>query len=272
MLKFTNFAYWVIIITFITSSLTAQEKDFKFTAKNRIVNNSNNNEATSLPSYINESFEKEFPPAGWTKYDLYDGSGWNQQAVGTTPIPGWIGGYITPTPDGRGGNKMAFCNYDTGGIVKNDQWLITPQITNILPNSFLFFWLRKFSVSYADTIKINISTTDNQPTSFTNLLTLNFAYADSGWKKYVIDLNPYNDRNIYIAFQEVVSDNFNDGDAIFLDLVQITDDYTSVELEEADFPDSYSLKQNYPNPFNPSTNINFNLPYSGFVHLWFTIF
>jgi len=32
-------------------------------------------------------------------------------------------------------------------------------------------------------------------------------------------------------------------------------------------PKEFSLKQNYPNPFNPSTNINYELPITGFVSL-----
>jgi uncharacterized delta-60 repeat protein len=32
-------------------------------------------------------------------------------------------------------------------------------------------------------------------------------------------------------------------------------------------PNSYVLSQNYPNPFNPTTNIKFQLPYSGYVRL-----
>jgi hypothetical protein len=34
-----------------------------------------------------------------------------------------------------------------------------------------------------------------------------------------------------------------------------------------DIPNQFSLFQNYPNPFNPSTNINYQLPISGFVKL-----
>lgn len=43
-------------------------------------------------------------------------------------------------------------------------------------------------------------------------------------------------------------------------------DDTSDETD-MDIPSNFSLQQNYPNPFNPSTNISYNLPKNGHVHL-----
>ncbi|HPN37313.1 MAG TPA: choice-of-anchor J domain-containing protein [Melioribacteraceae bacterium] len=257
----TNKVNYLIIFIVCTLNLAAQVRDIKSTSTKQSVAKINDFEKMSLQSYLYESFEGEFPPAGWINLDLEGGTGWAQQTTGTYPVPGWTIGTIIPTPDSMGGNKMAFCTYNTGdGAFKNDQWLITPQITNILPNSVLIFWLRKLSNFYIDTLKINISTTDNQPTSFTNLRTLGFAASDSGWNKYVIDLNPYKDSNLYLAFQEVLSDNVNYGDAFFLDLVQITDEYTSVENDPNNLPNYCTLNQNFPNPFNPTTNISFSIP------------
>ncbi len=39
-----------------------------------------------------------------------------------------------------------------------------------------------------------------------------------------------------------------------------------IEIEVGNI-NNFNVSQNYPNPFNPNTNINFNLPYSGFVTL-----
>ncbi|HEX2787585.1 MAG TPA: T9SS type A sorting domain-containing protein [Ignavibacteria bacterium] len=42
---------------------------------------------------------------------------------------------------------------------------------------------------------------------------------------------------------------------------------TSTGNNTENLPDKFLLKQNYPNPFNPVTNIEFNIPNSGFVNL-----
>jgi hypothetical protein len=42
---------------------------------------------------------------------------------------------------------------------------------------------------------------------------------------------------------------------------------TSIDRDELDAPNGFSLSQNYPNPFNPSTMINYNLVESGMTRL-----
>jgi hypothetical protein len=42
---------------------------------------------------------------------------------------------------------------------------------------------------------------------------------------------------------------------------------TSVTQSSNEMPSNFTLEQNYPNPFNPNTNIQFELPQSGFVTL-----
>jgi len=42
---------------------------------------------------------------------------------------------------------------------------------------------------------------------------------------------------------------------------------TGIDLAEDVVPKQFGLFQNYPNPFNPTTNIEFDLPKSGFVSL-----
>jgi hypothetical protein len=45
---------------------------------------------------------------------------------------------------------------------------------------------------------------------------------------------------------------------------------TSVEVEESELPETYTLAQNYPNPFNPSTTIRYSVPFESQVKV--TIF
>ena len=39
------------------------------------------------------------------------------------------------------------------------------------------------------------------------------------------------------------------------------------DILKSHIPSEYDLKQNYPNPFNPETQINYNIPEDGYVHL-----
>ncbi|MCX6270315.1 MAG: choice-of-anchor J domain-containing protein [Bacteroidetes bacterium] len=171
---------------------------------------------------INESFEEDFPPGGWTQISPIGGTGWNQQLVGTTPIPNWGGGVVTPTPDGQGGTKMAFVTYTDGGANANDQWLVTPYV-HLSSGYKLMFWTRKFG-NFADTLLVKISVSDPSIPSFTNtLISLGWtsSTADTGWVYHTYNLDSFAGQNLYFAFQEKVSDNTDFGAAIFLDLVKV---------------------------------------------------
>jgi len=215
----------------------------------------------SGPSYpfptrdLDESFEDvTFPPTGWVQYSPDGGTGWERQTVGTTPIPGWQGGVVTPTPDGLGGSAMAFCTWTTGGASANDQWLVSTQ-TSVNSGDSLSFWMRKFSDLYSDYVEVLVSTTDNAVASFTNnLLTINYAIADTGWVKYTESLDAYAGQDIYIAWRETVDDNWNDGAAIFLDLVKLIAGPVSVDNQNE--IEQMSIA---PNPFNNSTTFSFSL-------------
>lgn len=217
-------------------------------------------------SSISESFEGTvFPPAGWLKLNPDGGSGWIRVTVGTNPIPGWNGGSIT-TPPG-GGSATAFCTWNTGGMNSNDQWLITPQITNIQSGDSLTFYLLKpgyTSQTFADTFMVMISTTTPTQAAFTAIDTIGIAGGspDTLWRKHSYRISDYVTPgvNVYIAFREKVQDNQNSGAAFQLDLVKVfSAAITSITNLNTGLPDNYSLRQNYPNPFNPTTKIQFNV-------------
>ena len=175
---------------------------------------------------LNESFEgATFPPSGWMKINPDGGTGWNRQAAGTTPIPGWTGGIITAPP--LGGTKVAFSTWTTGGAFSNDQWLVTPQIVNSKTDDSLSFWVRFWpSNVYADTVYVKISTTSPTISGFTtDVATIPFPRnsPDTNWTKYTYhigNLMPVAS-SYYIAFIEKVDDNFNDGASVSLDLVSV---------------------------------------------------
>jgi|GEM_PF-2001472 hypothetical protein len=215
MKKFTQIVF--LLVMAVSVAFAQQTKDFNAKVTKQV--NTPVAERVLVTS-INESFEGTFPPSGWALYSPDGGTGWYQETVGTSPIPGWTGGVVTPTPNGTGGTKMAFCTWTTGGTASNDQWLVTPQIS-VSSNYNLFFYVRKFG-AYMDLMDIKVSTTNNQIASFTTTLgTLNWSAADSGWATHVYNLSAYAGQNIYIAFNEHVDDNQADGAAVFVDLVQV---------------------------------------------------
>jgi hypothetical protein len=228
-------------------------------------------------SLLEESFEDTlFPPQDWSKLNPDGGSGWERQAVGTSPVPGWTGGEITGPPNG--GGFVAFNTWTTGGSSSNDQWLVTPQITNVQTGDSLHFWMRYWPNNFADNVDILISTTGNTNTVDFNVTVDQLIFGVSGdtstsWKQYSYSITDFVNpgSNIYIAFREHVADNFNDGASISLDRVTynrtistgIGDDISTIAQE-------YSLRQNYPNPFNPTTTITYSLKENVKVNL--TIF
>ena len=191
---------------------------------------------TGTVSTISESFEATtFPPAGWIKLNPGGGPGWNRQTAGTTPVPGFNGGYIT-VPTG-GGTAVAFGNYITGNSSGgstglSDQWLVTPQITNVQANDSLSFWIRKFG-NYIDNINVKISTTTPTVAGMTiSVASIPFAAADSGWVQYKYKIGGLvpNGSNIYIGIEEYVANVAIDGASFSLDLFNYTQAAAPVTL------------------------------------------
>ncbi|MBI4646838.1 MAG: choice-of-anchor J domain-containing protein [Bacteroidia bacterium] len=213
---------WFILISIIVFSQNLRNYNY-FSAPvkpGKISHSPSVFQAKSLESYtLEESFEGTFPPTGWTKANPDGGPGWNQQTVGTTPIPGWQGGTID-APAG-GGSKIAFCTWNTGGSSSNDQWLITSQVL-INSGDELKFWVRKFG-PYVDNLDVKLSTTNAQTASFTvTIANLTWTTTEGdAWTEYTYSLNTYIGQNVYIAFREHVADNYNDGAAILFDMVRI---------------------------------------------------
>ncbi|MDO9577987.1 MAG: choice-of-anchor J domain-containing protein [Candidatus Cloacimonadales bacterium] len=175
------------------------------------------------PTEFYEDFEGTFPPAGWLKLNPDGGTGWEPLETGTTPLPGWTGGTATACPDG--GDWQAYCTWSTGGAVSNDQWLITPQIT-VQDGDMLDFWMIYYMNSYADYIEILISTTvQNAVGAFTTVVDeISFPTGSSiDWTQYTYNLTDFVPAGtpVYIAFREMVADNYNDGSAISIDNVMV---------------------------------------------------
>lgn len=212
---------------------------------------------------LEEDFEGTFPPANWMKLNPDGGTGWNKQMIGTTPIPGWTSGVITGPPNG--GTAVAFCTWTTGGASANDQWIVSPQITNVQAMDSVHFWMRYWPNNYADAVDVLISTTgNNDPANFTTTVDL-LAFptgSDTSWIKYSYRIDNFvsTGSDIYIALREHVADNFNDGASISVDnFIYTRETGSSIGDDISLRPDGFALQQNYPNPFNPTTTIAYQL-------------
>lgn len=220
-----------------------------------------------------ESFENQnFPPAGWKKFNPIGGDGWNRQTVGTAPLPGWNGGVIT-APNG-GQSAIAYCTWNTSGQTSTDQWLVTPQINNVQTTDSLIFWVKYpgFSANYQDFLHIMISTTTPDINSFYLAHTLHWhaGTSDTTWKRRAFKLTDFPGvtagSTVFVGFREKVSNCYNEGGSILLDLTQI-EVLTNIQQTSSHTPDNFKLSQNYPNPFNPTTNVDFSIKEKGFVSL-----
>jgi len=215
-----------------------------------------------------ESFEgEEFPPEGWSKVTNQGGSGWQRVTSGSRVI-GFNPSTEADTPNG-GENAIALCSWSTGDADRDpntgqstDQWLITPQITDVVQGDSLIFHLRYFAFL--------LSTGEDTIPDFTTIVdTLSFSSSDSdSWNRYSYALTDFVNpgADIYVAFRQHIANTAEEGGAFFLDLVEVAEQVTSVASPELS-PETFTLHQNYPNPFNPTTNITFDLPVRAQVSL-----
>lgn len=228
----SKFLVYFVLLGITVSALlgfSSDPRDRDLTSKRHTTNNPKFVYGPALQSpmsALNESFEgTTFPPAGWTKANPDGGTGWNRQTNGTTPVPGFVGGIVTVPPGG--GNACAFESWNTGGATSNDQWLITPQLTNMQSSDSLIFWLRYWPNSYRDSIEVKISTTTPTPGAMTTLVwrkSFNLNSPDTNWVRYGFPVGSMvpSGSNIYIGFRETVPDNLADGATFSLDLVSVT--------------------------------------------------
>lgn len=100
----------------------------------------------------------------------------------------------------HGGNKFggSFCSQSG----KNDDWLISPQLTMADKDSDpkLTFWAKSYSSQYGlETFKVLVSETDNNLSSFKEVL--GNTEAPAAWTEYTVSLADYAGKNVYVAIQ-----------------------------------------------------------------------
>lgn len=146
-----------------------------------------------------------------------------------------------------------------------DEWLIGPRVRNIALGDSLYFYAGAIGGQYPDSLKVYISTTDSNRTSFTNQI----AYfrvdgPTSSWHRYGFSLSQFAGSDIFFAVNYFIIDggpSGNNSDNVWIDHFIVT---TQTPLSVSENPSHQipavaALYQNYPNPFNPSTTIQYQL-------------
>ncbi len=196
-----------------------------------------------------EDFALTFDP--WEAVDI-DGSETYTITDVTFPNQGLPMAFIafnpmTTTPPVTGmtthaGDRLGACFASV--TPPNNDWLISPQV-NLGQNPMISMWVKSYTAAYGlERYNILVSTTDNNPNSFTQIAGTIEAPA-TAWTYVEYDLGDYEGQDVYVAIQCVSNDAF-----IFL-----VDDITiSFFTSTGDLPLAESLKV-YPNPVNDVLNI-----------------
>ncbi len=181
-----------------------------------------------LPILWRDNFECHSPFAidnieGWTIIDGDGGQTWgatnvdfgNENYVGSGII--WNNLQAVDT-NGSGldvwntyeGNQgLYFFAAGANGILPNDDWMISPEITiDGVTSPTLTFWAKSLTDAYGlDRFRIGIGTTTN-PDDFTIVSSGNYVEAPLEWTQYEYDLSAYQGQNIRVGVHCVSNDSF----------------------------------------------------------------
>ncbi len=214
-----------------------------------------------------ENFALEFAP--WTLVDVDQSSTYGMNTTSWpnaySPMAYMIFVPSATTPPlteltAHGGIKMAasFAAVmpSNGGNGPNNDWMITPELTN--PDE-IKFWARSYTSEYGlERFKVGTSTGSTNPSDFTIISGTNYIQAPVDWTEFTYQIPAGVTR---IGIHCVSSDAF-----IFL-----VDDVTVSGRTAIDDPGvpvvATELHGNYPNPFNPETTISFSVKDKGLVKI-----
>ncbi len=207
------------------------------------ISNANGTDAITKTSYIEvfdpsgtNAFTLDFEACSdfqlddflpWTTNDqdgsaTYTSSGFDFTNEGYTgSFIAFNSGSTTPEATGweaHGGSLCGICF--AASTPPNNDWLISDQITLGNTSSFAF-WAKSITDAYGlEKFNVLVSTTDNQPASFTNISggTID---APLAWTEFTYDLSAYDGQTVYIAVQCVSNDAF----AFMIDDIEISSTY-----------------------------------------------
>ena len=139
---------------------------------------------------LSEGFEGTFPPDGWLVVNNDGGTQeWDQYSVYS-----------------HTGTYSACCRWESPSL-RNDDWLITPQLT-VGANDTLTFWYRVYMTAYPESLEVRMSTTTNDLPSFTTVLWAEDGLINTDWVEKKLELSKHGKGQIYIAFVNKGLDEF----------------------------------------------------------------
>ncbi len=145
--------------------------------------NANNKKITQKTNLF-ENFESPiFPPNGWRVINKGDPNTWELNT--NTPISG---------------NASAAISWNS--VLHHNDWLITPAIMPTDGNSVISFKAKNENNTYVDEFNVWLSTTGNNESDFTILLSENIAPPPTP-TIYSFDLSDYNNQTVYFAIQAI---------------------------------------------------------------------
>lgn len=218
-------------------------------------------ELTNMPNTLSESWENydDFTTtlSPWTTLQLTSGATWNS---GHCDFPGEGTAFafmafnpsqtdppIVDNHPAQHGDKYAIAIQYLG---ENDnKWLISPELRGT-STSQLSFYAKSYTHAYgAERIRVLISTTDNNPASFSKISEGDYIEVPTGWTRYEYDLSNLAGETYYFAIQYLSYDAF----VFMLDNIQVTsssessDPYSlTLEVEKGNYDYKYYIVKNNP--------------------------
>ena len=191
----------------------------------------------NLPSYINENFQGNFIPSGWSVANEDNGGSWSLSST--------VGGYGSST------QSALFDNYNIDSQGSYDDLIVNFDANAISTNPYLSFDVAyaRWGSGYSDTLAVMVSTDCGQSyqqvyykggTDLATAPDIQSFYTPSGteWRTDSINLIAYNGvPNLQIAFRNL--GRF--GNSVFIDNINLSD---PVGLEEKE---TFEIVV-YPNP------------------------
>lgn len=198
---------------------------------------------------VEATFPTVFTPYNWTTVDEDGGTVWGDYSdfgvTGSTNAFSCYSLALTGDTDygPYEGDKCGFAMTNNGS--NNDDWFISPLFELGTGSSFSLYVLTTNDQWGLEEYKVLISTTNNDPASFTVLGAQ--ANAPATWTQITKDLSAYDGQNVYLAVNYVGTDNF----AFMIDNLVLTTTITGVNEEVA-----HNVTV-FPNPATEVLNVNY---------------